>query len=277
MLKAVVVGHPIGHSRSPLIHRHWLKAFGIAGDYGLRDVSPEEFPGFIRSASAEGYVGGNATIPHKAALFAEAAQRTPGAEAVGAANTFWFDGENLCVDNTDIHGFLANLDAGAPGWDAGAETAMVLGAGGASRAIVHGLLSRGVERVIVANRTLATAEELRRSFGRRVAPWRWEEIGRALAEVDVLVNSTSLGMAGQGMLDLSLAALPPHAVVNDAVYVPLETELLARARLRGLRAVDGLGMLLHQAAPGFERWFGRRPDVAPDLHALVAADIARGH
>jgi shikimate dehydrogenase len=277
MRKACVIGHPIGHSRSPVIHGHWLKRFGIEGEYGRRDVAPDAFPAFIRSARAEGYVGGNATIPHKAALFALADHRSADAEAVGAANTFWFEGDAVCVDNTDIHGFLANLDAGAPGWDKGAETALVLGAGGASRAIVYGLIKRGLERVIVANRTLATAEELRRDFGAVVAPVAWHDVERLLPDVDVLVNSTSLGMAGQGALDLSLSALPDHAVVTDAVYVPLETELLARAAIRGLRAVGGLGMLLHQAVPGFERWFGRRPEVTAELHDLVAADIVKGH
>jgi shikimate dehydrogenase len=275
MLKACVVGHPIGHSRSPLIHGHWLKRFGISGAYGLQDVPPQDFASFMKAAPRNGYVGGNATIPHKAALFALADHRTAEVEAVGAANTFWFEDGELCVDNTDIHGFVANLDAGAPGWDKGAEVALVLGAGGASRAIIYGLLARGVDRIVVANRTLATAEELRRDFGSAVAPARWEDAEKLLPDVDVLINSTSLGMVGQGALELPLAALPAHAVVTDAVYAPLETDLLAR--LRGLRTVSGLGMLLHQAVPGFERWFGQRPEVTPELHALVAADIVEGH
>ncbi|MGL5139319.1 MAG: shikimate dehydrogenase [Beijerinckiaceae bacterium] len=277
MRKACVIGHPIGHSRSPLIHAHWLQRFGIEGVYATRDIAPEAFPTFLKMAEGEGYVGGNATLPHKTSLFALAEQCSADARAVGAANTFWFEHGAVCVDNTDIHGFLANLDAGAPDWDTGTETAMVLGAGGASRAIVYGLIKRGVERVIVANRTLATAEELRRDFGKVVAPVEWSDAPRLFADVDVLVNSTSLGMAGQGVLDLSLAGLPSHAVVTDAVYVPLETELLARARLRGLRTVGGLGMLLHQAVPGFERWFGRRPQVTAELTDLVSADISQRH
>jgi shikimate dehydrogenase len=275
MRKACVIGHPIGHSRSPMIHGHWLERFGIDGHYGKLDIAPDALSNFIRSAQDEGYVGGNATLPHKAALFALADQRSAEAEAVGAANTFWFEGDAVCVDNTDTHGFLANLDAGAPGWDEGAETALVLGAGGASRAIVYGLIMRGAERVIVANRTLATAEALRRDFGAVVAPVVWHEAERLLPDVDVLVNSTSLGMAGQSPLELSLRDLPSHAVVTDAVYIPLETELLARARLRELRAVGGLGMLLHQATLGFERWFGRTPEVTAELHDLIATDIER--
>jgi shikimate dehydrogenase len=274
---ACIIGFPVSHSRSPLIHGHWLELHGIAGEYSRAEVTPADFADFIRAMPENGFVGGNVTIPHKTALLELARHRTAAAEAAGAANTLWFDSGALCVDNTDITGFLANLDAGAPGWDRGAETALVLGAGGASRGILYGLQSRGFTRVIVANRTFANSEELADAFGSLVQPIHWQETERHLADVDLLVNSTSLGMIGQPALDLHLANLPPHAVVTDAVYAPLETALLAAAKLRGLRIVGGLGMLLHQAVPGFERWFGVRPSVTPALTRLIEADIGRDH
>ena len=184
---------------------------------------------------------------------------------------------DILESNTDIAGFLANLDAGAEGWDQNAETALVLGAGGASRGIIHGLKSRGFERVLVANRTFANSEELMAVFGNLVQPIHWHETERYLTDADLLVNTTSLGMVGQPALDLHLAGLPPHAVVTDAVYTPLETPLLASAKLRDLRVVGGLGMLLLQAVPGFERWFGVRPSVTPELTRLIEADVARDH
>jgi shikimate dehydrogenase len=276
MSKTCILGWPVKHSRSPLIHGHWLAKYGIAGSYERVEVSREDVVDFVRSMPDRGFVGANATLPHKETLLKLARHRTPAAEAAGAANTLWFENGELCCDNTDIGGFLASLDAGAPGWDHCAETALVLGAGGAARGIVYGLLQRGLSRIIIANRTFAAAEELRFLYGPAIEPLHWQETERMLVDCDLLVNTTSLGMVGQPAFDLSLTQLPPQAIVTDAVYVPLETELLARARLRGHTTVGGLGMLLHQAAPGFERWYGVKPEVTAELTQLIEADILSG-
>jgi shikimate dehydrogenase len=234
-------------------------------------VPPEEFAEFVMHLSAHGFVGANVTIPHK--------ERALGltipderARAVGAANTLWYEGEELRSTNTDIEGFINNLDACAPGWDQ-IEEALVLGAGGSSRAVVFGLLERGVKCVHVANRTLERAKALADQFGPKVHPLGWPGIADLLPRAGLLVNTTSLGMHGQPALDLDLDRLPPHAVVADLVYVPLMTPLLAAARSRGLSIADGLGMLLHQAVRGFELWFGQRPQVTPQLRAVVEADL----
>jgi shikimate dehydrogenase len=277
MRKACVIGHPIGHSRSPVIHGHWLKTHGIEGSYTREDIAPADFATFLESMPERGFVGGNATLPHKQALLSLARERSPAADAIGAANTFWFDDGRLCCDNTDMTGFLANLDHGAPGWDKNPDTALVLGAGGAARGMIYGLIQRGFERVIVANRTRANAEDLGRDFGGAIVPIDWRDAARFTSDADLLVNTTSLGMEGQGALEMDISDLPSHAVVTDAVYAPLETDLLVRARLRGLATVGGLGMLLHQAVPGFARWFGAVPTVTQELHDLVAADLAREH
>jgi shikimate dehydrogenase len=194
---------------------------------------------------------------------------------VGAANTLWFEGRSLRSTNTDGEGFLRNLDAASPGWDRGLDTAVVLGAGGAARSIVFALIERGIARVFVANRNYDRAAELRDQFGERVDPRRWEEISGLLASAGLLVNATSLGMVGHPPLQLDLNLVAASSVIADIVYAPLETPLLAAARQRGLRAVDGLGMLLHQAVGGFERWFGVRPAVTAELRALVEADLLR--
>lgn len=275
--RACIIGYPVKHSRSPLVHGFWLKHYGLKGDYDRAEVTPEDFESFVRAMPKQGYVGGNATIPHKTALLDLADHATDRARECGAANTLWFEGRKLHVDNTDIDGFVFNLDQSAPGWDHNAETALVLGAGGASRAILYGLRERGFERIIIANRTRSNADELVAAFPGLVEAADWMELPRLLPDADVLVNTTSLGMVGQPRLELDLTPLPAHAVVTDAVYVPLETDLLARARLRGLRTVDGLGMLLHQAVGGFTHWFGQQPEVTPELHAHIAADLDQGH
>jgi shikimate dehydrogenase len=274
MRKAFVVGHPIRHSRSPLIHGHWLQAHGLAGAYERLDVAPADLPAFLRDFPERGYVGGNVTVPHKEAAFRAVAVATERARRLGAVNTLWIEDGRLHGDNTDGEGFTASLDeAAGPGWADGARAALVIGAGGAARAVAGGLVDRGVPRILVANRTPARAAEVAALDPVRIVAVPWEERERGLPEVDLVVNTTSLGMAGQPPLPLDLAGLPGTAVVADIVYVPLETPLLAAARARELRAVDGLGMLLHQAAPGFERWFGLRPAVTPGLRALVVADI----
>ena len=269
---ACIIGWPAGHSRSPLIHNYWIKQHGIDGEYRKEPVRPEEFAAFLASLGAHGYVGANITIPHK-----EAALRltTPDARAsaVGAANTIWRNGDALNSTNTDVEGFLGNLDAAAPGWDRGLGDALVLGAGGSARAVVFGLIERGVARIHVANRSFARAEALRERFGVAVQPARWEERDAHLPAARLLVNSTSLGMAGNQPLEIDVARLPAGAVVADLVYVPLVTPLLAAARARGLATADGLGMLLHQAVRGFSLWFGVKPKVTAELRALVEADL----
>jgi len=270
---ACLIGWPAAHSRSPLIHRYWLRTLGIEGGYVIEAVPPDDLRDFVLRLSLHGFVGANVTIPHKESVLALS---TPDAraEAVGAANTLWFADGELHSTNTDVEGFINNLDASAPGWDA-AEEALVLGAGGSSRAVVFGLLERGISRVHLANRTTARAEALAREFGSRVQPMTWDAINDVLPRARLLVNTTSLGMRGQPALEVDIARLPQEAVVADLVYVPLTTPLLAAAQARGLKTADGLGMLLHQAVRGFELWFGKRPQVTAELRALVEADLTK--
>ena len=273
---AFVVGHPISHSRSPLIHGYWLRQHGLSGSYERIDVPPAEFPAFIGSLAARGLVGGNVTIPHKQAALALADRATDRARLLGAANTLWRADGLLHADNTDVQGFVDSLDASAPGWaDAGGH-AVVVGAGGAARGVIAGLLDRIPGRIVVVNRTPARAAELATVFGPRVTTHAWADVTSVLEGAGLLVNTTSLGMQGQPVLTIDLAPLPASALVADIVYVPLETPLLAAARRRGLQTVDGLGMLLHQAVPGFARWFGVTPTVTPELRALIVDDI-EGH
>lgn len=270
--RACVIGYPVKHSRSPMIHGYWLKKYGLSGSYERAEVTPEDFAGFVASMPAAGFVGGNVTVPHKEAAYKACAIRTPTAEALGAVNTLWIEGGELHGDNTDVAGFLGALDADAPDWDSRLKTAVVLGAGGAARAILHGLKTRGAHTIRLINRSRARAEDLAAHFG-GIDVVDWDRRAGALQDADILVNTTSLGMNGQPPLDIDVSALPASAVVDDIVYVPLETPLLARAKARGLRTVGGLGMLLHQAVPGFERWFGVRPTVTAELRALVEADV----
>jgi shikimate dehydrogenase len=270
---ACLIGWPAAHSRSPLIHHYWLRTLGIEGGYNIEAVPPEGFAEFVLHLSTHGFVGANVTIPHKERALA-LTKPDARALAVGAANTLWYERGELHSTNTDIEGFINNLDAYAPGWES-AEDALVLGAGGSSRAVVFGLIERGVKRVHLANRTIARARALADQFGAKVDPAAWETIGDLLPRAGLLVNTTSLGMHGQPALELDVGLLPSHAVVADLVYVPLETPLLSAARVRGLKTADGLGMLLHQAVRGFELWFGQRPEVTPELRALVEADLTK--
>ncbi|PBB91108.1 shikimate dehydrogenase [Mesorhizobium sp. WSM3864] len=270
--RAFVTGHPIAHSRSPKIHRHWLEEYGIDGSYQAIDVRPEDFAAFLKSLDENGYRGGNVTIPHKEAAFALVARRDEAAEAIGAVNTLWLEDGVLWGGNTDALGFAGNLDEHAPGWAANGP-AVVLGAGGASRAVVHALKDRGINDIRIVNRTLARAEELADRFGAGVSAHGAGAVGELLSDAGLLINTTALGMHGNEILAADPAGLPGHAIVTDIVYVPLETPLLAAARARGLKTVDGLGMLLHQAVPGFERWFGKRPEVTPQLRRMIVADI----
>ena len=274
MQRACVIGWPVEHSRSPLIHRYWLKQYGIDGAYEMEAVEPKDLARFLGSLAARGYAGANVTLPHKEAALRAAESADEAAVRIGAANTLWLDPDGtLHASNSDAYGFMINLKVEAPDWNRGRRPVMVLGAGGAARAILHGLLDEGAARILIANRTRDRAEELAQAFGPSVHVVDWEDRHRALAGCGLLVNATSLGMTGKENLDIDLEALPADAVVADVVYSPLETTLLAAACARGNRVVDGLGMLLHQAVQGFERWFGVRPEVTPALRAHVAAAL----
>lgn len=281
--KAFVCGHPIAHSRSPKIHGYWLRKYGIAGSYEAIDLAPDDAAEFFATLGKRGFAGGNVTIPHKEAAFAAAARRDDAAERIGAVNTLWLESGVLCGGNTDAEGFAANLDERAPGW-AKAGAAVVLGAGGAARAVIQALKERGFTDIRVANRTVARAVELADRFGPAVSAHPVTATGELLADAGLLVNTTALGMAGKEggagkggaeELPANPEALPRHAIVTDIVYVPLETPLLRAARKCGLKTVDGLGMLLHQAAPGFEHWFGMRPEVTEELREMIIADMAK--
>jgi shikimate dehydrogenase len=270
---ACLIGWPAAHSRSPLIHHYWLRTLGLEGGYLIEAVPPGDFKDFVLRLSLRGFVGANVTIPHKEQALALS---TPDerARAVGAANTLWFADGELRSTNTDVEGFINNLDACAPGWDK-AEDALVLGAGGAARAVVFGLIERGIARVHLVNRTIDRARALAEQFGARVHPVTWDAVPDLLPRAGLLVNTTSLGMHGQPALEIDVGLLPQTSVVSDLVYVPLVTPLLAAAEARGLKTADGLGMLLHQAVRGFELWFGQRPEVTPELRALVEADLTK--
>jgi shikimate dehydrogenase len=270
---ACLIGWPAAHSRSPLIHHYWLRTLSIEGGYVIEAVPPDEFADFVLRLSLRGFVGANVTRPHKERALA-LSKPDERARAVGAANTLWFADGELRSTNTDVEGFISNLDACAPGWDS-AEDALVLGAGGAARAVLFGLIERGIKRIHLANRTVERARALADQFGASVLPVAWDGIGGLLPRAGLLVNTTSLGMKGQPALELDAGRLPSQAVVADLVYVPLQTPLLATAQGRGLRTADGLGMLLHQAVRGFELWFGRRPEVTSELRALVEADLTK--
>ncbi len=270
---ACLIGWPAAHSRSPLIHHYWLRTLGIEGGYVIEAVPPDDLRDFVLRLSLRGFVGANVTIPHKENVL-ELSTPDERARAIGAANTLWFADGELRSTNTDVEGFIGNLDAAAPGWDQ-ADEALVLGAGGSARAVVFGLIERGIKRVRLVNRTLSRAQVLAEKFGDTVQPAKWEQIGELLPRAKLLVNTTSLGMHGQSALEIDVGRLPAEAVVADLVYVPLETELLKAAKARGLRTADGLGMLLHQAVRGFELWFGQRPQVTPELRSIVEADLTK--
>lgn len=273
--KAFVCGHPIAHSRSPVIHGYWLAQYGLRGSYTAIDVAPAAFAGFLRGLGDRGLVGGNITIPHKQAALALVDEADEAARQIGAVNTVWLEGGRLHGTNTDWIGFAANMDEGAPGWDQAGRT-VVLGAGGAARGILFALAARDMTGVVLVNRTVERAEDLAGRFPATVAEVSgWDGLSAALEGAELIINTTSVGMKGAAAAEIDLSGLAPAAIVSDIVYVPLETPLLATARRLGLRTVDGLGMLLHQAVPGFERWFGLRPEVSSSLREAVLADLAR--
>lgn len=259
---AGVIGHPIAHSRSPRLHAHWLRALALRGHYVPMDVAHADLETVLRILPKAGFVGVNVTIPHKEKILEIADLVTDRATLVGAANTVIFrkDGK-IHADNTDGYGFLENIRQTAPDWEASAGPAVVLGAGGAARAVVVALRDAGVPEIIICNRTRARADRLKQEFGTRIRVEDWVQAGNVMEAAATVVNTTSLGMVGQPELRVPLDGLRPGTVVNDLVYTPLQTRLLRIAAEMGCVTVDGLGMLIHQAVPGFERWFGLRPDV----------------
>ncbi len=273
MIKAFVIGHPIAHSRSPLVHNHWLQTLDIAGSYSSVDVAPDALPDFINAMRAGAYIGGNVTIPHKQAVFALCDVLADDAKIIGAVNTLVMRAGKLHGSNTDLAGFLGNLDQKAPGWDARGDTAIVLGAGGAARAVLVGLARRGFKNIHILNRTEATAKELAEELPGPFIGAGLSAFASLAPKATLVVNTSAIGMHGSRFDDLDLGLLPKTALVTDIVYTPLETPLLADASALGLDTVDGLGMLLHQAVPGFEAWFGKRPEVSPDLRALAEQSL----
>ena len=269
--KAAVIGWPIKQSKSPLIHGYWVDQHGINGSYEAIALSPDDFVSGIRELVAQGYRGCNVTIPHKESVLNLADSISERAKAIGAANTLVFKDGQIIADNTDGIGFINNLKQGAPNWNAASGTAVVLGAGGAARAIVYSLLQEGAPKVIIANRTMGKAKRLAEFFGDKVRAIPLDKIAGVLAETQTLVNTTSLGMVGQPQLKIDISSLPKTVLVTDIVYNPLKTKFLEQAESLGLRTVDGLGMLLHQAVPGFEAWFGVRPNVDTTLRQIVLA------
>lgn len=267
---AGVIGHPIAHSKSPQLQRHWLKNLGISGYYIPMDVSPENLAQVLESLPKAGFVGVNVTVPHKERVMELAHQITDRAALIGAANTLVFrDDGTIHADNTDGYGFIENLRQGAPDWVPTAGPAAVLGAGGAARAVVSALLDAGVPEILISNRTRLRSEVLQQDFGKRLKVVDWVQAGNMLEEAKTVVNTTSLGMIGKPELRVPLDGLQPGTVVTDLVYAPLKTRLLAEAEAAGCTTVDGLGMLLYQAVPGFERWFGQRPTVDAATRAAV--------
>lgn len=273
MKKAFVCGWPIHHSKSPIIHQYWLNELSISGKYSKIPVEPETFSSFIRSIAEHGYVGGNVTIPHKQAAMQNVDHLDQAAREIGAVNTIWLHENKIWGGNTDWIGFVENLDQNCFGWDKKSENALVLGAGGAARAIIYALKFRGYKNIYLANRTLERAEQIKQDFGQSIIPIEIPAIKDIITRQDILVNTTSLGMDSLNpmpelILD-SISEMKSGSLVTDIVYTPLETELLKTAKINKLNTVDGLGMLLHQAVPGFEKWFGVKPKVTTQLRDLV--------
>ena len=273
--RACVIGYPVAHSRSPMIHGYWLREHKIDGDYTRQEVKPEEIDSFLKNFAGGDFVGCNVTLPHKEAAARHVAVGTPVVRALGVANTLWLENEKLHGDNTDVEGFLSHLDDSIPGWDLRTQHALVIGAGGAARSIVYGLNARRVQKITIVNRSRERAEQLSEELKIETSIANFDQIETQLPSADLLVNTTSLGMKGQPQLEIDLKNLKTGAAVSDIVYAPLETALLRQARERGHVAVDGLGMLLHQAVPGFERWFGVRPKVTKELRDLIVADLEK--
>jgi len=271
--RACVMGWPAKQSKGPIMHGYWLERYGIDGEYRIEEVPPERFPAFLANLANHGYVGGNVTLPHKIVAL-QNSEPDARARAIGAANTLWLDGGVLRSTNTDGEGFFRNLDLAIPGWNQDLGSVIVVGAGGASRAIVYDLCERGAEQINLVNRTPARAQALRDAFGPQVRPASFDDLDRLIPDARLIVNTSSLGMKGNPDLAWDLSRARPDTVVSDIVYSPLETSLLAEARRHGLRTTDGVGMLLHQAGRGFALWFGIEPEVTEEQRARVLAALA---
>jgi len=269
---AGVIGWPVGHSLSPALHGYWIEQMKIDAAYVPLAVQPDDLPSVIAALPKMGFKGANVTLPHKESVLRLAGTVDETARACGAANTLIVQDEGVRALNTDVSGFMEALAAEGVTELAGRRV-VVLGAGGAARAVIYGLLSGGVREVVVVNRTPGNAEALAAFFGSRVRATGWQDVAKHLPACGLLVNTTKLGMVGEDVLKVPLEPLPDEAVVVDIVYRPLETQLLSDARCRGLKTVDGLGMLLHQAVPGFEAWFGVKPRVSADLRAHLVSII----
>jgi shikimate dehydrogenase len=271
MIKSCVIGWPITHSRSPLIHNYWLRELGIAGSYERVAVEPQQLRTFLRSLKANGYEGCNVTIPHKEEALTAIDHLDQSVQAIGALNTVYVRGDETYATSTDGEGFLQNFYAHISNYTVAEKNITMLGAGGSAKAIIERLLRADVKSITVMNRTLSRAVGLQKNFGPKIIPT--QNTAEGLASCDVLINTTSQGMTGQPEQNIDLSAMQKSAIVCDIVYVPLKTALLKDAEERGHRIVPGLGMLLHQAVRGFELWFGQRPTVTPELYALIARDI----
>lgn len=275
--RAFVIGHPIAHSRSPVLHKYWLKTYGLAGSYEAFDIAPDRLEPFIGTLRAGAFVGGNVTLPHKQAVRALCDEVAPLAAHIGAVNTLIMKDGRLIGENTDAVGFLQNLDTGAPGWDETKGPALILGAGGAARAVIAALVDRGITEIFVLNRTAQKAVALADAFkapGLTIAGHGLDAFQTLVPRASLVVNAASVGLGGTMFEDLDFTHLPATAVVTDLVYVPLKTPFLAAAETRGCRTVDGLGMLLYQAVPGFAAWFGVTPEVTGELRRLILNDLA---
>ncbi len=272
LVKAAVIGHPIDHSKSPLIHNYWINAYGLKGSYEAIDIAPEDLKNGVQRLVDEGYVGFNITVPHKEAIRALCADVDHNAQAIGAVNTVAIHGGLMRGMNTDGFGFLHNIWESAPDFEFIGKRAVILGAGGAARAIISGLIGEEIDQIVLVNRTREKAEKVKDEMGflsDLIVTADWDERNQILEGADLLVNTTSLGMDGQPPLEIDLSALPENALVNDIVYAPLDTELLIQAKERGNTAITGIGMLIHQARPAFKAWFGLLPDVTDELKELV--------
>ncbi len=268
--RAGVIGNPISHSLSPKLHSYWLNRYGLEGSYTAIKVTDDALEKTLRELPSQGFIGANVTLPHKVSVMQFADQITDRATLIGAANTLIFkDDGRIFADNTDGYGFMANLRQGAPDWDPKAGPAAIFGAGGAARAIIVALADAGVPEIIISNRTRPKAEALRDDFGARISVVDWVQAEKMLEDANTVINTTSLGMAGAQDFKVPLDNLRKDAVVTDIVYNPLKTPFLVAAEKRGCTTVDGLGMLLHQGVPGFERWFGQRPEVDEETRQAV--------
>ncbi len=274
-MKAGVIGHPIAHSKSPIIHQYWMRQYGVEGSYELFDILPEDLSVRVGDFIDKGFDGFNVTIPHKQAMMTLCDELDEATQKIGAVNTVVIQDKKLLGRNTDSFGFIQNIKSSNQGFDFHEKKIMVLGAGGAARAIIYGLINRGVKSIKLSNRTIEKAQELQKIAPDMIEVIPWDEREGALENVDLLVNSTALGMDGKPALEMDLQSLPQGALVNDIVYAPLMTDLLKQALARGNPIVTGIGMLLHQARPAFESWTGILPEISSDIFKTLERNILK--